>query len=216
MGRKPDTDEFEGRDTLRLDPEEKPTELWAPVARRLFGGAPRGEQPDPAAAPPDQPAGPARDGAARAAEREVEEADTEIMPDGMAFPAGEAEGRTEAEREAARLLSDTVEVIGEEAEAALILAERERRGQDPVNATQVVGRPKDLPRLSHECRMCGKKVTRPAPRRLRGPVVSETGFRCEKCNNVFCAAHVVRVSSLWESLFRGGRFRCQLCMPLPR
>jgi len=110
-------------------------------------------------------------------------------------------------------LSDTVEVSGEEGEAARRLAEEEqvRRRFDP-SATLVVDT-SSMPKLSHECRMCGRKVSRPEPRRLRGPLQSDKGFRCEKCNNVFCAAHVVRVSGLLESLFGTGRFRCQLCLP---
>ena len=61
------------------------------------------------------------------------------------------------------------------------------------------------------CRMCGKEVLAPTPRRLRGPADSSAGFVCDTCENVFCAAHTLRVSGLFESLFKTGRFRCQLC-----
>jgi hypothetical protein len=66
-------------------------------------------------------------------------------------------------------------------------------------------------RLSCQCRMCGKKIEAPKPRRFRGSLTSAAGFRCDTCDNVFCAGHVIRVSSVIGSLFRGGVFRCQLC-----
>ncbi|MBK6848680.1 MAG: AN1-type zinc finger domain-containing protein [Proteobacteria bacterium] len=62
-----------------------------------------------------------------------------------------------------------------------------------------------------DCRMCGRKVTWPRKRRFRGPVWSRRGFRCDRCGNVYCAHHVVRVSSWPESLIHHGRFRCQMC-----
>lgn len=118
-----------------------------------------------------------------------------------------------AEREAYRLLAASVEVRGREADAAVELAEamRQERETDP-NRTLVVDRPPNAPKLRGECRMCGRRITRPEKRRLRGPASSPHGFRCEKCHNLFCAAHVVRVSGLIPSILFGARFRCQLCL----
>jgi len=65
--------------------------------------------------------------------------------------------------------------------------------------------------LTCTCRICSRSVLTPRQRRLRGAINSENGFRCDVCHNVFCAAHVVRVSGLVESLLRMGRFRCVLC-----
>lgn len=238
MASKRDPDDYDGRDTVLEEPspavpgrtgpdlEDKPTELWAPVAQTLF--ADDGDTPvEPVDA--GQLGRPPRVAAVSGelTPPEPEEVDTEIMPEESAIdevmdtwevsPAAAAIAIAEAEAEAAMLLSDTVEVSGAEGKAARELAavEQEARRYDP-SATMVVDRPKDLPKLSHECRMCGRKITRPLPRRLRGAMSGEHGFRCEKCKNVFCAAHVVRVSSLWESLFRIGRFRCQLCLPKNR
>lgn len=193
------------------DLEEKATELWAPVAKQLFQEQHTGtenpfdddelEETDTELA--KDPTSPA------SSEPSLEAADTVEMT-----PEAAAAAIAEAEAEAARLLSDTVEVCGEEGEAARRLAEEERRQRahyDP-SATQVVEAP-SLPKLVRECRMCGRKITKPSAWRLRGPIHGEKGFRCEKCSNIFCAGHVVRVSGLWESLLKGARFRCQLCLP---
>ena len=240
--RSADNAPYDGRDTV-IDPhgdelEDKETELWAPVARELFGDVSAGpaQEPQPVReaelAPPakkEPDTEPDLDPRPREqSEESAEDHDTEIMSDpeavidtlevppreaALAYAEALAEDEAAQAEEAARLLSDTVEVTGEEGKAARQLAreERQSRETDPAR-TMVVDRPR-LPKLSHECRMCGRKVTRPVPRRLRGSVQSEHGFRCEKCNNVFCAAHVVRVSGIFESLFRTGRFRCQLCLP---
>lgn len=101
-----------------------------------------------------------------------------------------------------------VQLSGAEAEAARELAEREAAQHDP-DPTRVVKA--TMTRLSCECRMCGRKVGTPRTRRFRGSLRSEVGFRCDICSNVFCAAHVVRISGLFESLLKEGRFRCQLC-----
>lgn len=260
LSSKNDADRTNKKQGDGVDLEDKPTELWAPAARSLFGDQPPPSRPPADASPPPTPAD---------ATPPPEEHDTEIMasladtvemgpeeasraisdalreqvdtdeisgqvvaravagagatdegttsgeydaPDTVEMPA-HAAAMAIAEAEDA-LLSDTVQVTGEEGEAAVRLAqeEREARRYDP-NATIVVDRPRNLPKLSHECRMCGRRVSRPEPRRLRGPAHGEHGFRCEQCKNVFCAAHVVRVSGLWESLVSGGRFRCQLCLP---
>ena len=111
-------------------------------------------------------------------------------------------------------LFDSVEVSGEVGVAARKLAEEERqRGLNDPSLTMVVDAPRDTPRLAYECRICGRKVTTPKPTRLRHSPHGDRGFRCEKCSNVFCGTHVVRVSGLLETLFRRGRFRCVLCMP---
>ena len=264
MSSKP-VDKQEGRGA---DLEDKPTEMWAPVARRLFSDQMQTAneavpQPDDAvidaeehdteimdqamadtvemspeeaaraiaeaqAALGESPSG----GQAAANELELPQEPAEAGPGGgLEAPTsagGEVEAPTSVGCEVDTLeipardvalamadvdLTDSVEVSGEEGEAARKLAEIEmrRRRYDP-SATLVVEAPR-MPKLSHECRMCGRKVSRPEPRRLRGSAHSEIGFRCEKCNNVFCAAHVVRVSGLWQSLVSGARFRCQLCVP---
>jgi hypothetical protein len=197
-----------------VDPEEKPTELWAPVAKMLFAddaSHTEDELPDRGLVP--------RHGEIEAGPDDPEEAGTELMggpppmevSDTVKMTSAEAAAAiAEAEQEAARLLSDTVEVSGEEGEAARQIALEQRRLD--IDATQVVDKTL-LPKLNRECRMCGKKVESPHQVRFRGPAESDRGFRCEKCNNVFCAAHVVRVSGLIETLFSNGRFRCQLCVP---
>jgi len=63
----------------------------------------------------------------------------------------------------------------------------------------------------HECRICGLKVTEPRKRRFRGPISGKGGFRCDRCENTFCAGHVVRTSGFWHSLIFGARFTCLLC-----
>ena len=241
-----------------MDLEDKPTELWAPVARQLFGPEHGGGEPPDLSSTPAAGGGEGPDTHPDLPQPEPEEHDTELMrpddADTLEVPAHEAamavaealeqqehestdedrpatasgeydadtikmsaqeaaQAVAEAEEEIQQL-AETVEVSGEEGAAARQLAEeeRERRRFDP-SATMVVDRPRNLPKLSHECRMCGRRVSRPVPRKLRGSMHGEGGFRCEKCNNVFCAAHVVRVSGLWESLFSGARFRCQLCLP---
>jgi hypothetical protein len=139
-------------------------------------------------------------------------------PEGMETlemaPGEAAAAIAEAEQEAARLLSATVEVTGEEGRAARQLAAREQTLEDPT-LTLVVDKDK-VPRLNRRCRMCDRRVTRPKRRRLRGSPQSDDGFRCEKCNNIFCAAHVVRVSNIFASVISGARFRCQLCLPRAR
>ena len=197
-----------------VDPEEKPTEVWAPAARTLF----QDETSHPEDALPDRGLVP------RAGEigedLDPEEAGTELMgepprmevADTVEMTSREAAAAiAEAEQEAARLISDTVEVSGEEGAAARRIA-LEQRQQGLEDATQVLDKPL-LPQLNRECRMCGKKTETPRPVRFRGPAESDRGFRCERCNNIFCAAHVVRVSGLIESIFSSGRFRCQLCVP---
>lgn len=100
-----------------------------------------------------------------------------------------------------------VEVSGDEGIAAEAEAEARARELE-ADPTRVV---KPSPALSHDCRMCGKKTMAPKPRRFRGSKSGAQGFRCDRCGNTFCAAHVVRVSSLLSSLFGHGVFRCQLC-----
>lgn len=120
--------------------------------------------------------------------------------------AGQVQGRAgEGPTEEAGPL---VQLSGAEAEAARELAEREAAQHDP-DPTRVVKA--NMTRLSCECRMCGRKVGTPRTRRFRGSLRSEVGFRCDICSNVFCATHVVRISGLFESLLKQGRFRCQLC-----
>ena len=119
----------------------------------------------------------------------------------------------QAQQEASRLLNKSVEVHGEEGEAARRLAAKAAlEAMEDTESTIIVETPGYVKPVPHECRICGHKITKPRNRRFRGPVHSVNGFRCEECYNVFCAAHVERVSGLWESVFRGARFRCLLCM----
>jgi hypothetical protein len=151
---------------------------------------------------------------------EPEEQDTEIVSgefsssEALAL-AGHLEDDHDArEAEAARLLRDSVEVSGEEGEAARQLAEEARlRGREIDPSLTMVVEAQRLPRLSHECRVCGRRIASPTPIRFRGSIQSERGFRCEACSNVVCAAHAVRVSGFFATLFLGGRFRCVLCSP---
>ncbi|MFH1132837.1 MAG: hypothetical protein V1754_16000 [Pseudomonadota bacterium] len=92
---------------------------------------------------------------------------------------------------------DTVEMTPEEV-AAVIANENPQIQQE---------------KTGHQCRTCGKSVTAPTKTRWFRSVRSERGFQCEKCGNVFCLLHVVRVSTRIESLFFGTRFVCQLCLP---
>ena len=118
-----------------------------------------------------------------------------------------------AQDEANRLMSESVEVTGEEGQAARILREEmARRAEDDTESTVIVETPNYVRPVPHECRICGHKIAKPRKRRFRGPINSVNGFHCEECHNVFCATHVERVSGLLESVFRGARFRCLLCV----
>ena len=119
-----------------VDPEDKSTEIWTPIAKELF--------------PPDSLKPP-----------EPEEHDTDRVDE----------------------------------------------GEDP---TLLVGQYR---KLKAECRICGKKIQAPRPRWFRGSVRGADGFSCEKCGNVFCAGHVIRISGLWHSIRNGALFKCVLCMP---
>lgn len=136
----------------------------------------------------------------------------EMTPDeaaAMIKAAQEAQAARDAAAEGGvHRLSETVEVSGEEGEAAARLAGES--AADP-GGTQVVS--SRAPALTHQCRICGRRITAPRSVRFRGPADSERGLRCESCQNAICATHAVRVSGFWESLFKGGRFRCALCMP---
>lgn len=173
------------------------------------------EGPSPTAGPADPMLDTDPEGEVEPEERDTEMVSGEFSSHEALELAGHLDEEHAArEAEAARLLSDSVEVSGEEGEAARRLAEERMRGRaiDP-SLTMVVGAPKHLPRLSHECRVCGRRIASPLPARFRGPTQSERGFRCDACSNVVCAAHAVRVSGFFETLFRGGRFRCVLCSP---
>ncbi len=115
-----------------------------------------------------------------------------------------------AEQVAKVRLSESVELSGEEAEAAFHLTAAARAEEEPSVPTAEVD-PGELRRINLECRMCGSKVALPAPRRFGQP--AGEGYRCHRCQNVFCAAHVVRVSGFFATLFTGARFSCQLCLP---
>ncbi len=138
---------------------------------------------------------------ARAQAQQVEADDDTLPPPSGEFsaPRGLADRAVTSE--------PLVEVSGEERLAAQ--AEAEARALElEADPTRVV---KPTPALSHECRMCGKKIMAPAPRRFRGGKSSVRGFRCDRCGNTFCAAHVVRINGFFSSLFGQGVFRCQLC-----
>ncbi|MCC6746508.1 MAG: hypothetical protein IT371_02555 [Deltaproteobacteria bacterium] len=112
-------------------------------------------------------------------------------------------------------LAPSVEVAGAEGEAAIRLAEQLQRERE-ADPTLIVPPPPG-PKLDHECRMCGWRTTVPQRRRgLRRLVRSETGYRCEVCGEVFCGVHVVRTSGPLESVLRGQRVVCLLCLPPPR
>lgn len=228
------------------DAEEQPTEVWAPVARSLFkkelkargGHEPEEDSTFPEALLASQSiSGEVNAGASGRPEEQdtdpsgppdLEPADTGATLDmspaeqAAAFyrhqrtdPA-HARAHSNAEAEARRLLKrNSVEVYGEEAEAAHELEQQEAE-RDDTESTVVVEPPGYSKAVPHECRICGHKISRPRARWLRGPVHSVDGFKCEKCRNVFCAAHVARVSGLLESVLRGARFRCLLCVDQPR
>lgn len=102
-----------------------------------------------------------------------------------------------------------VEVSGEVGVATQELA---WQIQADAEATLDVPRPK-VPAPKPHCRMCGRVVGIPSPRRIRGPIDSGQGFRCERCQNIFCAGHIVRVTPIVRSLIGPARFCCQLCLP---
>jgi hypothetical protein len=232
LASKRDPDEYDGRKTIidgppsamdepaEEDPEEKATELWA--ASALFHEAPvarrEPEEADTEFDPRDtsETEGPLEQArTTELARSEAEENDTDLVRANELI-AGELEVKDPAHDTdpGEDALYDSVEVTGEVGEAARVLAEdeRRRRVQDP-SCTQVVDVPKKIPRLSCECRICGRKTTVPARVRFRGSPHSDRGFRCDKCSNIFCATHVRRVSGLWESLFSRARFHCLLCVP---
>lgn len=220
----------------RIDPEEQPT---VPVETEPepeeLPTLPEEDQLDDPTLPESLIANQCISGELVArASSEPEEQDTEqtpVMVDGMdgqtinmspderaasiaaAGGAGSEVAFRKAQAEASRLLSASVEINGEEGQAARRLAAEARlRAMDDTESTIIVETPGYVKPVPHECRICGHKITKPQRRRLRGPVHSVNGFRCEECYNVFCAVHVERVSGLWESLTRGARFRCLLCM----
>jgi hypothetical protein len=123
-----------------------------------------------------------------------------------------------AAREAARILGgSSIEVSGPEAEVAYVepSGTGPRRGlsrQSDPDSTAEVEKPRGISKLRRECRMCGRKVKDPRPYHFRGATGGVRGFVCIHCKNVFCAAHVVRVSGFFESLLGEGRFSCTLCL----
>ena len=106
----------------------------------------------------------------------------------------------------------TVKVSGPEARASRVVspATIPAPAVDP-GATMLVEGGLERARASHECRICGRKVNELEPRRWRGSTSSRASFRCDRCENISCAAHAVRASGVIETLLRGGRFRCVLC-----
>ena len=66
-------------------------------------------------------------------------------------------------------------------------------------------------RQRFDCRICGRALDNPRPQRWRGRRGSQRAFVCDTCDNVICAAHAVRVSTLWEGVTGSSRFRCVLC-----
>jgi hypothetical protein len=225
---------------VELDPEEQPIELWASAARSLFSDQlankrtpeeqplqlaqqPVRQQPPPAGPviepvhlDPIRPLTAERDATSVAGEI-TDQADTLDRPPPIPVstprawaPEPDAEPDTGPD---ARLQKDSVEVYGAEALAARRLEQLEAMEQDE-DATEVL-EPPHSPRLNHACRICDRRITAPAPRRFRGPPDGLQGFRCDRCQNVFCAAHVVRSRGLLMSLLAGGRFRCLLCQEAP-
>ncbi len=215
----------------RIEPEDRPTVPVEPEPEEL-PTLPEEEPLDDPTLPESLIANQCISGELEArASTEPEEQDTEqtpVMVDGLegqtiamtpeeraaSFGATAAEDAfQEAQAEASRLLNVSVEIAGEEGEAARRLAAEARlKALEDTESTIIVETPGYVKPVPHECRICGSKVTKPRRRRLRGPVHSVNGFRCEECYNVFCAVHVERVSGLWESLTKGARFRCLLCM----
>jgi hypothetical protein len=204
------------------DPEDRPTDLWAPSALTLFaetqgsrenevaekGSSARGEAwgPDSRGAGPAPTVGPRQTAGEAAAPGAVEK-----VPD--AHVAGEpATVQGAAGEESPLHLADTVEVSGPEAAAAAALARSSPEWAVDSNQTMVV-KLSEKECLDHECRVCGRKVTAPRRVRFRGPAGGTRGLRCEACSNVVCAAHATRVSGVLETVLRGGRFRCVLCVP---
>lgn|GEM_PF-3748511 len=130
-------------------------------------------------------------------DRHAEAATVEMQPGEMAQKVAADRGRT------------SVEVSGVVGDATRRLASEIL---EDAEATLDVPRPKPK-RPQHHCRMCDRVVGVPVPRRHRGPIDSHQGFRCERCRNVFCAGHIVRVTPIVQSLWRPAKFRCQLCVP---
>lgn len=188
------------------DFEDQETQLWAPVAMDLFAEELARRAKDEAASQvqPDEESSITTD------EVPAQEAAMQAAAAGE-VGSGE-ESFSEAEAEAARLLSGSVEVSGVEGSAAdALIREQSKRDRDDTDRTELVEEPRDEFKPLRDCRMCGRKVSAPRAWRIRGPLESMRGFRCEKCQNVYCAAHIVRISGLVESLLRGARFRCHLC-----
>ena len=112
----------------------------------------------------------------------------------------------DAPRRATGTTGQSVQLSGAEAEAARALAEEDA----PSDLARTLVAIRRAPAQSCECRLCGERVTAPRPARWR-PAAPD-GVRCERCRNVYCSQHVVRVSSLVETLLRGARHRCPLCL----
>jgi len=177
-----------GQSEHAVPPEEEETSRWA--GHRLFSTAdvePRG--------------GPGRGRQTGQMVGSGEElADTQ--PDRRRSPSVELAG---AEAEAARLLAEAEAAQRQAAEADVDVGQH----SDPM-ATQVVER-RGWARLTHECRLCGQRIGAPERLRVRRPV--DAGFRCSRCGNVYCHAHVVCTSGWASALIRGASFCCALCLP---
>lgn len=155
------------------------------------------------------------EGELEAGEVRTGEIDTQDLRKGCleAGPRGSDAERSRGQADETSVSVPSVEITGEIAEAARLALEEERRlSRTDPDTTMEVRRPRDLPRTNRECRICGRRITAPAERRFRGRPDSVHGFVCHNCHNTFCAAHVVRVSSLLRSLLFGGRFHCLLCL----
>jgi hypothetical protein len=60
------------------------------------------------------------------------------------------------------------------------------------------------------CRHCGRPLQRPGrPRIFRRP---ETAARCERCHNLYCRDHALRITGLWRSLRSGPKYLCAFCL----
>jgi hypothetical protein len=198
-------DEFLAGDAEQAASEEAPAdddaatvEMTAEQAAQLVAEAASGHQADNGAATPPLEASSPEAGL----EQSAPDTDPNAPPPSGEFLAPQVpQDHAVSDEPLVQVSGDEGAAAAREAEARALELE-----SDPTRVVKKLDRP-----LTHDCRMCGRKVATPEPRRFRGSKSGVHGFHCDRCGNTFCAAHVVRVSSLLGSLFGPGVFRCQLC-----
>jgi len=63
------------------------------------------------------------------------------------------------------------------------------------------------------CRQCGRRLgPLGRPRIFRR---ADTAVRCERCRNLYCRDHALRITGFWRSLRAGPKYHCAFCLSGP-